>query len=245
MSKAYYDTDHNGYIDQIKLTYNNFINESTVSSEDFTIGMGSDGKAQIGQINSVTVVDNVITLSTAETLEIATYTDDTIAYIAGAFRDIYNQNVRVQNADVMLDKANPILIAASTSDLNWGQVDDVLTVTYSEPIKASTGRGQINGQTAFWTGDLNNALGITVANLPFNMKSQQGTGVGGVVNSDTLEFTVFVSDFTNNNSAIEEYGINPGHQFKTTQRLENGTVRDLANNNVVHSPTNSVTVSQK
>lgn len=209
--------------------------------------MGSDGKAQIGQINSLIVTDNVITLNTAEVTGIATYTDDTIAYIAGAFKDIYNQNVPVQNADVMLDKANPILIAASTSDENWTQVNDVLTVTYSEPIKASTGRGQVENQMAFWTGDLNNALGITVANAPFNLKSQQSpaTAVGGVVNSDTLEFTIFARDFVNNDSTIAAYGIKPGQEFTATQLIENGTVKDLANNNVVHSPTNSVTIIRK
>ncbi|MEK4712073.1 hypothetical protein [Sporosarcina sp. FSL K6-5500] len=171
-----------------------------------------------------------------------TYTDDTIAYDAAAFKGVNNQVVSVQNAVTMTDKANPILIAASTSDSNWSEITDILTVTYSEAINASA-RGNYEDGFEFWSGDIGAALGIELKSMPFNMISNPSSAakVEGIVVSDTLTLTIFAHHFIAQDD-VQPFGIKPDQVIPVIDQEKN-TITDNADNNIVHSIGHTVTIT--
>lgn len=146
VTEAYaFDTNTDGVLDQLKLTFNEDI-EQTVNASRFSI---SDSVTGSSAIASVTVLNRVVTItlsggSTVNTAPGAMAVSLTAA--ADGIRDLWGNQASFSE-QLLTDVAKPILVGLADSNglvNGYPNALDTLTLTFSEPIATSLSTSTIS-----------------------------------------------------------------------------------------------------
>jgi Flp pilus assembly protein TadG len=183
-----YDTDANGVLDQIKLTFSEDI-ATSVNAARFTINNSVTGSSTIA---SATVSNRVATINlSGSTVNTAPGTMSiSLAANADGIRDLWGNQSSFSN-QALTDMASPVLTAlADTNGLVGGYPNalDTLTLTFSEPIATSISTTTVVYTDPSGTGnDTVSMSGITAGPITTNSNSYNTS------NDSTVQFTGLVS----------------------------------------------------
>ncbi|MGE7674915.1 S-layer homology domain-containing protein [Lysinibacillus sp. NPDC094403] len=200
------DQDFNGKIDRLKITLSESIKDSTVDVKDFTIsgynnlGFETGDKEDNNEI--YITFDEGAVYDTGQTPKL-TYTKGTLSDLSG--------NVLATDSIESLDKANPILVAASISDDMWNTIGDILTLTYSETVEMDTNSEMFRDKYPDSDGlqiyfpAVDALIGLDTANFggnalknTFNIKttqSNEGSRITADVAGDKIRLIIIHQDF--------------------------------------------------
>lgn len=187
-SQTYLDSDANGMVDKITITYNQIIATCTATSADFTYSNSTIG-GTLGAVSCTSADANVnIAVTGANTGVTGAATAPTLAYADNPAREISNsaaEQVATYGATEIVDGAQPVVLSIGTKDVFTvnGKID-ALKVTFTESIDDSLIE--------------NYACGTSY--VPTNLAVADATGeaivCGGIVSGDAADDQYLYISFT-------------------------------------------------